>query len=109
MYTFLDKDGKVIVPAIDQADNKITIHPTTKEKILGYQVPNYDKACKMVKEASKLIPEVKYIGWDVAILENDVSLVEGNEFPGVFQIKPSFENKDKHTGLLNEYKKYMDF
>ena len=108
MYTFLDKKGKIKVPAIDQADNKITIHPSTKEQILGFTIPNYDKACKMVKEASKLIPEIKYIGWDIAILENDVALVEGNEFPGVFQVKPSFED-GKHIGLLPEYKKYMDF
>lgn len=108
MYTFVDKEGKIIVPAIDQDDNKISVHPTTKEKILGFEIPNYDKACKMVKEASKLIPEVQYIGWDVAILENDVALVEGNEFPGVFQIKPSFTDKDP-IGLIPEYKKYMDF
>lgn len=108
MYTFLDDKGKIIVPAIDQDDNKISIHPTTKEKILGFEVPNYDKACNMVKEAAKLIPEVKYVGWDVAILENDVSLVEGNEFPGVFQIKPSFDNKDEHIGLIPKYSKYMD-
>ena len=107
MYTFLDKKGKVIVPAIDQADNKIEVHPSTNEKIIGFTVPNFDKACKMVKEASKLIKEVKYIGWDVAILENDVCLVEGNEFPGVFQIKPSFSNNE-HIGILPEYKKYMD-
>lgn len=108
MYTFLDDKGVIKVPAIDQADNKIIEHPTTKEKILGFEIPNYDKACNMVKEASKLIPEVQYIGWDIAILENDVALVEGNEFPGVFQVKPSFE-KGKHTGLIPEYKKYMDF
>ncbi len=106
MYTFLDKKGKVIVPAIDQADNKIEVHPSTNEKIIGFTVPNFDKACKMVKEASKLIKEVKYIGWDVAILENDVCLVEGNEFPGVFQIKPSFSNNE-HIGILPEYKKYV--
>lgn len=107
MYTFLDKKGKVIVPAIDQDDNKIEVHPTTKENILGFEIPNFDKACNMVKEASKLIPEVQYIGWDIAILENDVCLVEGNEFPGVFQIKPSFDN-GKHIGLIPEYSKYMD-
>ena len=109
MYTFIDNKGKIIVPAIDQDDNKIEIHPTTKEKILGFEIPNYDKACDMVKEAAKLIPEVQYIGWDVSILENDVCLVEGNEFPGVFQIKPSFDNKKDHVGLIPEYKKYMDF
>ena len=107
MYTFLNKDGKVICPAIDQADNKIEVHPTSKEKIIDFVIPNFDKACKLVKEASKDIKEIQYIGWDVAILENDACLVEGNEFPGVFQIKPSFDN-GKHEGILTEYKKYMD-
>lgn len=107
MYTFLDEKGKVICPAIDQADNKITIHPSSKEKIIDFVIPNFEKACKLVKEASKEIPEIKYIGWDVAITENDACLVEGNEFPGVFQIKPSFDN-GKHEGILTKYKKYMD-
>lgn len=107
MYTFLDNDGKVICPAIDQEDNKIIVHPTSNEKIVGFQIPNFEKAKELVKEASKEIKEIKYIGWDVAILENDACLVEGNEFPGVFQIKPSFDN-GKHEGILTEYKKYMD-
>ena len=107
MYTFLDKKGKVICPAIDQADNKIEIHPTSKERIIDFEIPNFDKACKLVKEASKEIPEIQYIGWDVAITDKGACLVEGNEFPGVFQIKPSFD-KGKHEGILKEYKKYMD-
>lgn len=107
MYTFLDDNGKVIVPAIDKEDNKITFHPTTKEKIVGFVIPNYDKAVKMVKEASKEIPEIKYIGWDIAITEKDVCLVEGNEFPGVFQIKPSF--KKDSIGVIPKYEKYIKF
>ena len=107
MYTFVDEKGKIIVPAIDVDDNKIEIHPSTKEKIVGFTIPNYKKACEMVCEAAKEIKEVKYIGWDVAILEKDVCLVEGNEFPGVFQIKPSFSNEEP-VGVIPEYKKYMD-
>lgn len=107
MYTFLDKNGIAICPAIDQADNVITVHPTTKQEIIGFKIPNFDKACEFVKEAAKEIKEVKYIGWDVAITEKDVCMVEGNEFPGVFQMKPSFD-KGKHVGILNEYKKYME-
>lgn len=106
MYTFLDDNGKVICPAIDVNDNKISVHPVTKEKIIGFEVPNFNKAIKMVKEAAKEIKEIRYIGWDVAILENDVSIVEGNEFPGVFQIKPSFDN-GKHEGILPRYQKYI--
>ena len=107
MYTFINKNGKVICPAIDQKDNKITIHPTSKKEIINYKIPNFNKACELVKKASKEIKEIKYIGWDVAITKEDACLVEGNEFPGVFQIKPSFGN-GKHEGILTEYKKYMD-
>lgn len=106
MYTFLNDKGKVICPAIDVNDNKISIHPVTKEKILDFEVPNFDKAIELVKNASKEIKEIQYIGWDVAILEKDACIVEGNEFPGVFQIKPSFDN-GKHEGILPKYQKYI--
>ncbi len=108
MYTFVGEDGKTLVPAIDVYDNKIEVHPVSKKNLVGFQVPNYDKAVKMVKEASKKIPQIQYIGWDVAILENDVCLVEGNEFPGVFQMKPSFV-KGEPVGILPVYQKYMKF
>ena len=60
----------------------------------------------MVKKASKIIPEVKYIGWDVAITPDGPVIIEGNCYPGVFQMKPSF-NKE-HIGLIPKYEKYMD-
>ncbi len=107
MYTFVGTDGKVLVPAIDVLDHKIEIHPVSKKKLVGFQVPNYEKAVGMVEEASKLVPQIRYIGWDVAILENDVCLVEGNEYPGVFQIKPSFVSGEP-VGLIPEYQKYME-
>ena len=105
MYTFLDDNGEVVCPAINKKDDKFTIHPETKEQIIGFKVPNYDKAIELVKKASLLIPEIRYIGWDVAITEKGACLVEGNEFPGVFQIKPSF--MDEPEGILTRYNKYM--
>lgn len=101
MYTFLNEKGIVSVPAIDQADNIYKTHPITKEKIVGFKVPMYDKALKLVREASKLVPEIAYIGWDVAITEKGPVIIEGNCYPGVFQIKPSF--LEKKVGILPKY------
>ena len=42
----------------------------------------------------------------VAIGEDGPMIIEGNSFPGVFQIKPSFK---RGMGLIPVYKKYMDF
>lgn len=106
MYTFTDDNGVVVAPAIDQADNYFDEHPISKQKIMGFQVPLFDKAVELVKEAALVVPDMAYVGWDVAIGEKDAVLVEGNWFPGVFQMKPSFK-KDK-SGILPKYRKYMD-
>lgn len=106
MYTFVDDNGIVLAPAIDQADNYFDVHPITNEKIVGFKVPLFKEAIKLVKDAALVVPDMGYVGWDVAIGEKKAILVEGNWFPGVFQMKPSFkENKD---GILPIYKKYMD-
>lgn len=104
MYTFVE-DGKILVPAIDNKDNIFKIHPISKVKIVGYEIPNYDKAIELVNECAKIIKEVSYVGWDVAILDNDVCLIEGNCYPGIYQIKPSFLNEKK--GLVEKYEHAM--
>ena len=106
MYTFLNDDGVVICPAIDQNDNIYENHPITNEKILDFKVPFYKEACALVKKCAKVVPEVGYVGWDVAITPNGPVIIEGNSFPGVFQMKPSF-NKE-HIGLIPKYSKIMN-
>lgn len=104
MYTFVDNKGKVIVPAIDQNDNVYVTHPITNKQIVGFEVPFYKDACMMVKEAAKEVKDVKYVGWDVAITNKGPLIIEGNSFPGVFQVKP---NLKKGMGLIPIYQKYM--
>lgn len=104
MYTFVE-DGKIIVPAIDNKDNIFEIHPISKTNIVGYEIPNYDKAIELVKDCARIIKEVKYVGWDIAILDNDVCLIEGNCYPGIYQIKPSFLKVKK--GLVEKYEHAM--
>ncbi len=104
MYTFIE-DGKIIVPAIDNKDNIFEIHPISKINIVGYEIPNYDKVINMVHECAEIIKEVKYVGWDIAILDNDVCLIEGNCYPGIYQIKPSF--LDNKKGLVEKYEHAM--
>ena len=105
MYTFLDENGKVIVPAIDQQDNIYETHPISNKKIIGFEVPMFQEAIEMVKEAAKVVPEIAYVGWDVAITDKGPVVIEGNCYPGVFQIKPSFSN-DK-IGILPKYESIM--
>jgi hypothetical protein len=105
MYTFLDENGVVIIPAIDRNDNYFDVHPLTKKAIVGFKVPFYKEACELVKKSAKIIPDVKYVGWDVAITNDGAVIIEGNCYPGVFQIKPSLK---RNMGLVPIYQKYMD-
>ncbi|MGN1269712.1 MAG: sugar-transfer associated ATP-grasp domain-containing protein [Clostridia bacterium] len=105
MYTYVNEEGYVFVEAIDRDDNIFYEHPTSKTKIVGFKVPMFEEAVKLVQEAAKVIPEIRYVGWDVAIGENEPIIIEGNCFPGVFQTKPSL-SKTKE-GLIPKYKKVM--
>ena len=106
MYTYLDENGTVFVEAIDRDDNIYYEHPISHSKIVGFKVPMFQDAINLVKECAKVIPEVSYVGWDVAISENGPVIVEGNCFPGVYQVKPSLSNKKE--GLIPKYKKIMN-
>lgn len=105
MYTYISSDGDVYVEAIDKDDNIYFKHPISNENIVGFKVPLFNEAINLVKECAKVVPEVAYIGWDVAISENGPVLVEGNCYPGVFQVKPSLSNKKQ--GLIPKYNEIM--
>lgn len=62
----------------DIAKTDEEIHPITKEKIIGFQIPYWKESLKMVKEAALLRPENTSIGWDVAVTNNGPELLEGN-------------------------------
>ena len=59
-----------------------TGHPQTGTPIVGFSVPHWDQVFRIALEASEVVPEVGYVGWDIAIREGDVVLIEGNSYPG---------------------------
>lgn len=106
MYTFVDATGRVVAPAIDKADCLHIHHPVTGTEIAGFSVPDFDRAVDLVCRAACEIPQVAYVGWDVAIGKDGPVLIEGNCFPGVFQLRASL-SPDKQ-GVLPLYRQYME-
>lgn len=76
------KTGIIDIPCIDMKFNKYIYHPGTNKKLVGFEIPLWDLLVKEVTRAAKHLPSVQYIGWDVAILENSIALIEGNHDPG---------------------------
>lgn len=58
--------------------NEYLIHPSTNEKVIGFEIPNWKGCLDFVFSANKLVPTARLIAWDVAILENGFEMVEAN-------------------------------
>ena len=56
-------------------------HPATGIKFVGYKLPYMDEIKELVKKAAMVVPEHRYVGWDVCITPDGPLIVEGNDFP----------------------------
>ena len=81
-------------------------HPWTGIVFEGYKLPYINEAINLCLEAAKEVPEIRYVGWDVAIAENGPCIVEGNNYPGYDFWQLPEQTPDK-TGLWYVYKKLL--
>ena len=96
---FLDPCGIVSATGIDKNFNRYIVHPDSGKKIVGFEVPIWDRVVDTVCKAAQIIPDVRYIGWDVVITKDyNVALVEGN--PGA---DPDAEQISSYQGRWPVY------
>lgn len=107
MYTMLDDDGVARYPAFDAAGGTYDVHPLSGTPIVGFEVPLYDQVLALLDRVAPVVPQMPYIGWDVAIGPEHPMLIEGNPNSGVYQLKPSISGV--RTGLLPRYRAAMHF
>lgn len=105
LFTVVSDDGIVRKPAVDKIGNVYTKHPATQKEIIGFKIPNFDKAISIAKECAKEMDGLRYIGFDVAITQEDALIVEANPFPGhdLFQSEVHLESDLK--GLKPKFDK----
>ena len=101
-----EKTGIITQPAIDKNKQLYKLHPITNEKIEGFKLPYFNEAMEMVKEAATVIPEVGYVGWDVAFTPDGPVFVEANDFPGhdIYQLPEHTPNK---IGIWPKFKEFI--
>lgn len=89
-YPISIKYGIIEGPGINEVlnSNNYYYHPGCDKLVVGMEIPMWDRALEVVIKAAKMIPQVRYIGWDVAITNNSVEIIEGNHNPyhGTFEI-----------------------
>lgn len=79
----IDSDTGVIVSSAKIKNpfigSDFEFHPITKQQILNVQIPYWTEVIEMVKEVAFVVPEVRTVGWDVAITKSGPTLIEGND------------------------------
>lgn len=100
--------GKLLTVGADKQGNTFIKHPMTNTSIIGFQIPFWEEAKAMCMEAAQMIPEMRFIAWDVAITENGPTFIEGNSFPS--HAIPQFAaHYPDGIGILPEFRKFIDF
>lgn len=100
--------GRIIAEGEDKKGDRYKEHPFSHIPLKGFQIPNWDKVLSLVDDCAKAYC-INYVGWDVAIRENDAVLVEANIRPMIhaYQVAGNGGKRKVYDRLL-ELKEQFD-
>lgn len=83
------------------------IHPMTGKRIPGTQIPYWNEVRKMCLDAMHVVPQVRFVAWDVAITPEGPVFIEGNSFPShaIPQFAAHFPDG---VGILPRFEEFID-
>lgn len=71
--------GVIVSKGINKEGDLCVIHPASDIVMPGFKVPHWDKVMQASLDAARKIYQVALIGWDVAITEDGIEMIEGND------------------------------
>lgn len=81
-------------------------HPNSNEIITGIKVPEWDQLIQTARKLAKIIPEQKYVGWDLALTDNGWVMIEGNSW-GQFVINEMSSQTGMREIINKTFYKYI--
>lgn len=113
VYVQVDPTGRIVSQGFKE-DGKFNLdgghlveaHPSTGTVFLNYMLPHVDKAYKLAKELAQKIDDYRYIGWDIALTEEGVDLIELNTYASYDMIQCYYQNPSKR-GIYQEMVKLV--
>ena len=99
-------DGSVYTDGYDYNGCMYVTHPLTGIKIRGFQIPRWKEVLELIDKSARKFPQVRHIGWDIAITKEGPVIIEANNDPGytAYQLPQLTGN---HTGIWPLYKEYL--
>ncbi len=103
IFALVDSEtGIVCSEARDEKGGKFPVHPNTGIAYQGFQIPDWEQAITLVKELSTVLPDCRYVGWDLAHTENGWVMVEGNPHGQIIMMQLFFDK-----GFKEELESYL--
>ncbi len=81
-------------------------HPVTNATIVGVQILYWKEIIQMLNIAAARVPQVGYVGWDIAITPTGPILIEGNTTPG-YKYYQLPQHLTDGIGNLPVYKEFL--
>lgn len=101
------ESGVISFPGYDKNENAYYEHPMTGTKIVGFKIPFWKESVDMCKEASSVVKEINYVGWDVCVTNDGPLLIEGNPYPGHDILQLPIHMTSEKIGMLPTFKKIL--
>ncbi len=71
--------GIVTTPGCREDMSRFLCHPDTGVQIIGMQIPRWNELLTLADQLARVVPEQKYVGWDLALTKDGWVMVEGND------------------------------
>jgi len=99
--------GTLLTVGADKQGRVFQHHPITHQAITGFTIPHWNACIQLCEDASKVIPQMRFIAWDVAVTAERPVFIEGNSFPS--HAVPQFAaHYPDGMGILTEFKQFID-
>ena len=103
--------GIITSDAINKVHERVQKHQDTGKTFKGFQYPSWDKVRAFVTTMAKKIPQLRHIGWDIAINDKgEPVLIEANSIPDV-DVQQAPDDTGRlylYTPLLEELWQYKN-
>ena len=101
------RTGTLCGVGADKQGDAYEHHPMTGARIPGTPIPYWQEAVRMCLEAAQVVPQVRFVAWDVAITEQGPVFIEGNSFPShaIPQFAAHFPDG---IGILPRFAEFID-
>lgn len=109
LFGLIDMETGVVVSDLcNYSDKLYKEHPDTGFIARGYTIPYWKQVLELTAKAAAVVPEVGYVGWDVAITETGPVLIEGNSLSaGYFAYQHYLLREDK-MGSRKVWEPFVD-